>query len=1166
MTRSTWTLGLVLILLAALTAVPAVASKTQPAPGTSAGLDADLLAGMTARAIGPAAMSGRIGSIDALANDPNVIYVGAATGGLWRTRNGGVTWEPIFDDQPVAAIGAVTLEQANPDVVWVGTGEGNTRNSVSVGNGVYKSLDGGDTWTHQGLDQTERIHRIRLHPDNADIAYVCALGQLWGENEQRGVFKTTNGGTTWAKILYVDERTGCSDLEVDPVNGDKVIVGMWQHRRWPWSFKSGGPGSGLYVTHDGGATWTQRTQDDGLPEGHLGRIGLAISHSQPNVVYAIVEAEKSALLRSDDGGKTFRAVNTNNNVISRPFYYADIRVDPKNPNRVYNLWSLLSASDDGGRTFDIIGSWNTIHPDHHELWIHPHNPRLLINGNDGGVTISQDHGRTWRFIGNLPLAQFYHVRADNQIPYNVYGGLQDNGSWVGPNEVWENGGIRNHHWQEVNFGDGFDTVPDPQIPNQGYAMAQTGYLVRWNLDTGEQKEIRPAPPAEDEKLLRFNWNAGIEFDPHDPTGATVYYGSQYIHKSTDRGDTWTIISPDLTTNNPEWQKQAESGGLTLDVTGAENFTSILAIDPSPVQEGVIWAATDDGRLHVTQDGGETWTSVEGNLPGVPANTWIPHVNASPHAAGTAFVVLDDHRRSNWTPYVLRTDDFGQTWTSLVSDNLWGYALVIEQDPVDPNLLFLGTEFGLWISTDAGSGWLRFEHGVPTVSVMDLAIQETEHDLVIGTHGRGLFVLDDIRPLRGLAAEHQAGELRLFEIPTAYQHEVAQTGSSRFPGNIEFRGENPRYGALLTFSLHGDDLPHPDEAKERERKAAERAAKLTEVEAGESTEQEPARRRGRRAGAGGPGPGGPPWARGDDGPQIDIEVADASGEVIRRFKAPARQGLNRTTWNLARDGFRRPAGDLPFWITGAPTGPAVPPGTYTVTVKFRDQESSQTVEVKADPRIDPPQSQATWEAHYQGLLDVGALQEVLTDAVERIDATKTSVDSLLARAGTLNKEALEAEEEEGGEIEDAASETADSDTGDTEGEAGNTSGTEVAATEEDEAARGPYGELLKAGRELNEQLDGLRERLVGPEESKGIQEDTDAQSYLGGVRGSMSSSWDPPTAAQLAYLERVRQQLAAILEDLNRVHAEDVAAFRTQVRESQLDWLPEQEPLTLPESE
>ncbi|MFQ5422029.1 MAG: WD40/YVTN/BNR-like repeat-containing protein, partial [Anaerolineae bacterium] len=524
--KSFITISLTLICASLLLALPAMAQK----------LDMDKLKGMKARSIGPAGMSGRVSAIDAVNSNPDIIYVGTASGGLWKSTSGGIAWKPIFDDQPVASIGAVAIDQSNPDVIWVGTGEGNPRNSQTNGNGVYKSIDGGQTWTHLGLDNSRSIHRILINPQNPDIVYLGVMGAAWGENPERGVYKTADGGKTWTKILYIDEKTGVADLVMDPSNPNKLIAAMWEYRRWPWFFNSGGPGSGIHVTFDGGDNWEKRTADVGLPEGEFGRIGLAIAPSAPNMIYALIEAKKNALYGSKDGGFKWNKI-TDKNVSDRPFYYQDIFVDPTNENRIYHVHSRVSMSEDGGKSFKEIVPFNRVHPDHHAWWIHPGNPNLIMDGNDGGMAISRDRAKTWRFVENLPLAQLYHINVDMETPYNVMGGMQDNGSWRGPNTVWRAGGIRNSYWEEVAFGDGFDVVPDQSNPRYGYAMSQGGNLRRFDLLTGEQKLIKPPHP--DNMPLRFNWNAGIAADPFSPT--TIYYGSQFLHKSANRGDSWKII-------------------------------------------------------------------------------------------------------------------------------------------------------------------------------------------------------------------------------------------------------------------------------------------------------------------------------------------------------------------------------------------------------------------------------------------------------------------------------------------------------------------------------------------------------------------------------------------------------------------------------------------------
>jgi photosystem II stability/assembly factor-like uncharacterized protein len=1074
-------------------------------------IDPELLAGMKARSIGPATMSGRVASIAAVESNPDILYVGAATGGVWKSTDGALNFTPVFDDQPVAAVGAVAVYQPSPAIVWVGTGEGNVRNSMSVGNGIYKSIDAGATWQHLGLEKTERIHRIVLHPSDPNIAWVAAMGQAWGQNADRGVFKTTDGGKTWTKVLYVNERTGAADLVIDPSNPNKLFAAMWEYRRWPWFFNSGGPGSGLYVSHDGGANWKKYTEEDGMPAGNLGRIGVALARSNPSVVYALVEADKSALLRSDDGGRKWTSVNTETNVANRPFYYADIRVDPADPNRVYNVASLISLSTDGGRSFRVLVPFAKVHPDYHEFWINPNDPTHIYAGNDGGVAESNDRGVSWRFVSTLPLGQYYHVAVDNEIPYNVYGGMQDNGSWKGPNTTWETAGIRNWDWQEVGFGDGFGTVPILSDPMVGYAMSQEGYIVRWNLRTGERKDIRPSPPP-NEPDLRFNWNAAIAPDPFHGDG--LYFGSQYVHKSSDRGETWTTISPDLTTNKKEWQNQGKSGGLTPDVTGAENFTTIIALAPSAVDRNVVWAGTDDGRVHVTRDGGKNWTSVEANIKGVPANTWVPEIKASRHDAGTAFIVLDDHRRSNWTPYAYRTTDYGKTWTSLVTKDIQGYAHAIEQDPVDPDLLFLGTEFGLFVSNDAGRNWMKWKHGFPTVSVMGLAVHPRDHDLVIATHGRAAYVIDDIRPLRTVSKEVMSKPLHFFEVPDAQAYVTRQKEGSRFLGDAEFSGENEPYGALLTYSLNLPNLPHPVDEKERARKAKERetAQKPLVTEAGTPPPDVPKEPEASAA----PEKKAEEKKPDDKAKEVNVEVSDASGKVIRKFKAPAVLGVNRASWDLTRDAFKRPtaAGSDADSFRGS-GGPEVPPGTYTITMKFRGQEAKQTVRILPDPRDQFTAEQR--QAKYDAILRAGKLQETTAEAVNRINKTRADIDAIATK---LKKE-----------------------------------------DDKDDPNAEP-APLVKSGTALKTKLDAMEKRLWTPPRTKGIPYETDVMAKLGYPFYSLQSSWDAPTAAQRAYLDRAEKQLRDTLADFNKLFAEDVATYREDVRKENVLLLPDITPLNV----
>jgi len=758
--------------------------------------DEDPFRDMRARSIGPAGMSGRVAAVDVVLRDRNVVYVGGATGGVFRSGDGGLSWDPVFDAEPVLGVGAISVFQANPDIVWVGTGEGNPRNSAGVGQGVFKSIDGGRTWSSMGLERSERIARVLTHPTDPDVVYVGAMGPAWSDGEERGVFRTRDGGRTWERVLWQNPRTGVADLVMDPSNPDHLLAAMWEFRREPWFFTSGGAGSGLFETRDGGDTWRRLGPADGLPPGELGRIGLAFAPSDPNVVYALVEATKSALLRSDDGGRTFRTVSNRDGIAPRPFYYADIRVDPKNENRVYSLHSAIQVSEDQGRTWRTVVSSGIIHGDVHELWIDPDDPRRMIIGEDGGIAFTYDRGDHWRFVENLTLAQFYHVTVDQDVPFNVYGGLQDNGSWYGPSTVWENKGILNAYWHRVGGGDGFSVMNDPSSPHHGYSMSQQGSLVRFDKVTGLQSDIQPVHP--DGIPLRFNWNAGLALDPHDST--TIYLGSQFLHRSRDHGRSWEIVSPDLTTNDPAKQRQMESGGLTIDATGAENHTTIVAIAPSPLEQGVIWVGTDDGNVQLTRDDGTTWTNVRPNIRGVPDATWVPDIEPSKHDAGTAYAVFDDHRRGNWETYVFRTRDYGAHWERLAGEGVRGFAHTLAEDPVEPGLLFLGTEFGLYFSTDAGTNWRQWTSGVPAVPIRDAVVHPRDGDLVLATHGRGTLIVDDVRPLREVAAG-RAGPgvaLAMSPAPPAVAADLGEAIGYRSTGHAMQQGENRPYGALLSF--------------------------------------------------------------------------------------------------------------------------------------------------------------------------------------------------------------------------------------------------------------------------------------------------------------------------------------------------------------------------------
>jgi len=880
-------------LMVLLFSVQVVLGTMGPTGARAQELDPDLLEAFRPRSIGPAGMSGRITSIDALHSDPDLVYVGTATGGVWKSENGGHTWDPIFDGQALLGIGAVAVFQENPDIVWVGTGEGNPRNSAGVGAGLFKSLDGGRTWNSLGLEGSERIHRIVLHPQDPETAWVGAMGPAWSDGDERGVFRTTDGGETWERVLWVDERTGVSDLVMDPTNPNKLLAAMWEFRREPWFFRSGGPGSGLYLTYDGGDTWRELTPEEGLPPGDLGRIGLAVASNEPHVVYALVEAARSALLRSDDGGEHWQTVNDDGRIAPRPFYYADIRVDPTNELRLFNLHSRLERSEDGGRTFHTLGQG--VHSDLHALWIHPSEPDLMYLGTDGGVYVSRDGGTRWRFVDNLPVGQFYHLSVDMDVPFNVYGGMQDNGSWRGPSDVWERGGIRNHHWREVGFGDGFGTLPDRRDPELGYGMSQGGGLFRYDLRTGEVKGIRPWAP--DGVELRFNWNAPIAPDPLAPE--VIYYGSQFVHRTEDRGESWQIISGDLTTNDQEKQRQEESGGLTIDATGAENHTTLLTIAPSPVEPELIWVGSDDGLVHLTRSSGGEWTEVGERIRGFPDGGWVPHIEASHHGGGTAYVVVDDHRRGDWRSYIFKTEDYGRRWENLAEDRIRGFVHTLEEDPLEPNLLFAGTEFGLFVTLNGGEDWIHWRDGLPPAPVRSILVHPRDHDLVVGTHGRSIYIVDDIRPLRAMARDPSVLQRRLalFEPPRAYLFSEGSPTGYHFPGDAMFQGPTRPRGAMLSFLL------------------------------GPASSWD--------------SPAGPPTP-------IRMEIRTSDGTVIRTEEVPARPGLNRIGWDLRED--VDPAfADSQVRQRFAMKAPEVLPGTYTVRLTLPGDTAEGTVQVLPDPR-------------------------------------------------------------------------------------------------------------------------------------------------------------------------------------------------------------------------
>lgn len=891
-------------------------------------LDFDKLTALKVRSIGPANMSGRITTIAASIQNPKLIYVGAASGGVWKSENGGTAWKPVFDNEPTQNIGAIAIKQDNPQVVWVGTGEGNPRNSVNLGMGIFKSDDGGTTWKHLGLEASKSIHRILIDPRHPNVVYAGAMGDPFTPTEARGLFKTEDGGLTWTKILFSNTTSGIADLIMDPSNPDRIFAALYDHRRTPYSFVSGGPGSGLYLTENGGETWTKLGSEHGLPEGQLGRIGIAIAPSNPNRIYAKVEAEKNALYRSDDGGGSWTKINDNPRFTNnRPFYFQDLAVDTKDENRLYNIYQPLSVSYDGGVTFDSVpmipaDETKGIHADFHAMWINPKDPQHFVIGGDGGLGITHDHGKSWYFPETIPVAQFYQIGVDHERPFNVYGGMQDNGNWSGPAYTWKRGGIRTLYWQYLVGGDGFYIAPDLDNPRFGYGTSQNGDLYRYDKTTGYYQSIAPPAPNA-ETPLRFNWNAGFAKDPFNPNG--VYYGSQFVHYSPDKGQTWQLISPDLSTNNPEQQRR-DYGGLTLDISGAENYNSILSIAPSRLEAGLIWAGTDDGQVHLTRDGGKTWKNLTKNIKGLPEGAWVARMVASSHNAATAWAVVNNYRKGDYAPYLFRTDDFGRSWTqALQNQPIKGYSLAFVQDVEVPELQFLGTEHGLWISTDNGQNWTQFKNGFPSVSTRDLVIQEPESALVIGTFGRAIWILDDLLSLRALVKNPVKSDITAFPVNETVQvkgHFIAPPGNIWTGFHTTFEGENRPFQQIqLPFYLNRVSTPEDS---------------------------------------------------------VVVSILSGAGDTLNRtLVRNLKPGLNYATWKLDEYKQRLPGA----WTTEESRGIPVLPGTYAAHFELGGVLDSTVVRVIADPRFE--NTTAADKALYQFQKQLDALISEFNTLYNRI---------------------------------------------------------------------------------------------------------------------------------------------------------------------------------------
>jgi photosystem II stability/assembly factor-like uncharacterized protein len=747
------------------------------------------------RNIGPATMGGRIDDFAVLESNPAIYYVATATGGLWKTMNNGTTWEVLFDDQEVVSIGDVAIAPDDANLVWVGTGENNNRQSGSWGNGIYRSTDGGQTWKHLGLTETRHIARVVVDPVDHDVVYVAALGHLWGPNRDRGIYKTIDGGLTWTPVLQVDEHTGATELVMDPSNNKVLYAATYQRRRSSWGFNGGGPGSAIWKSTDAGRTWTKLTR--GLPEGPLGRIGLDIYRRNPSVLYARVEhATASGLYRSDDAGLSWRKMSDMN---PRPMYFSQVRIDPNDDHRIYVLGVELHMSDDGGRTF--VG--NTVpHSDHHAMWINPANSNHVLTGCDGGVNVSYDRGRTWDFIDNLDIGQFYHVGYDMDTPYRVLGGLQDNASWMGPSAVRADIGIGNFDWLNIGSGDGFVTLADPNDSRTIYSESQGGNMIRVDRLSLERKNIRPVP-ARGDPPLRWNWDTPMQISPH--SSSTVYVAANRVFRSIDRGDTWQVISPDLTARiNRDTLRLM--GVAASDITiarndGVSSYGTIVSFAESPKKVGLYYTGADDGTVYVSRDGGGTWTNLTGRFPGLPRLATVARVVPSAFDEGTVYAAFDNHREDDNRPYVYLSTDHGTTWRAIIAGIPDGQAVrTITEDIRNPNVLYVGTEFGLFVSLNKGARWMQVKANLPTVPIAEITMHPRENDLLLATHGRSIWILDDATPFQQAATAMAAAPYLFDARPTASYSAGSFRPNFAGPGDRRFWGKNPEPGAALTYYL------------------------------------------------------------------------------------------------------------------------------------------------------------------------------------------------------------------------------------------------------------------------------------------------------------------------------------------------------------------------------
>lgn len=945
------------------------------AEGDSAGIRPATFAGLRFRSIGPALTSGRISDIAIHPSDPRVWYIGAASGGIWKTENAGTTWRPIFDGEGSYAIGALAIAPSDPLIIWAGTGENNSQRSVGYGDGVYRSIDGGVTWKNMGLKHSGHIGRIAIDPTDPLTVYVAAQGPLWSGGGDRGVYKTTDGGATWTLVLAgANEWTGASEVHLDPRDPKIVYAVMWQRFRRQWGFIDGGPGSGIHKSTDGGKTWTTLTS--GLPSGDLGKIGLAISPVDPPTIYAVIEAvgEAGGFFRSTNGGSQWRRMSRYS--ANPPFYYHEIVADPVDLERVYSVDVGLMVTTDSGHTFTGTPT-RTKHVDHHALWIDPSDVRHLLTGNDGGLYESFDRGVTWRFMANLPLAQFYKVALDSAAPfYHVYGGTQDNSTLGGPSRTRENRGIANEDWFVVTGGDGFQPRVDPVDPNIVYGESQHGVLVRFDRRTGERINIQPQPDSGDAPL-RWNWDSPLIVSPH--AAGRIYFAAQRLFRSDDRGDTWRPVSPDLTRNLDRNQLKMMGRVWSVDAVAKNTSTSfygnIVSVEESPRVEGLLYIGTDDGLVQTSEDGGTAWRRID-HVNGVPDTSYVSDLVASRHDDGTVYAAFNNQKAGDYRPYLVKSTDRGRSWTS-IAGNLpeRGSVWAIAEDPVRPDLLFAGTEFGLFVTFDGGTRWISMKSGLPTIPVRDIAIQPRTSDLVLATFGRGFYILDHYAPLRALTPAFLAQEAALLAVPTTPLFVPANTeGGSQ--GDAFYTASNPPAGALFTYYLRAPLRTAEARRQARERQIAQSGGD-TPYPSWEQLRQEDR----------------------EEAPAIVLTITDPSGAVVRRLTGPTAAGLQRVTWNLRHASPAPPSRgrgdddeDAPFGGGGfgGATGPLAVPGTYRVQLARRVNGVETALGEPVAFAVEPFGQSSIPAADRTALLafeqETAALQRAVLGAVQSVTET------------------------------------------------------------------------------------------------------------------------------------------------------------------------------------